>query len=117
MEHCSATLFKNEVFHKDFFSKFEDLVKFTEEILMENVIFCAVKWIKPKLIQLFKASYGFDKVFLNSVFIQKQPPEVFYKKTVLKNFAIFIGKKLGWSLFLIKWQGFFCEYCEIFNNA
>ena len=35
---------------------------------------------------------------------QKQPPEVFYKKVVLKNFAIFIGKHLCWSLFLIKYQ-------------
>ena len=37
--------------------------------------------------------------------IQKQPPEVFCKKAVLKNFAIFIGrtgKHLYWSLFLIK---------------
>ena len=29
-------------------------------------------------------------------------PEVFYKKAVLKNFAIFIRKHLSWSLFLIK---------------
>ena len=30
----------------------------------------------------------------------KQPPEVFYKKAVLKNFAIFTGKHLSWNLFL-----------------
>ena len=36
-------------------------------------------------------------------FLQKQAPEVFYKKTVLKNFAIFT-KHLCWSLFLIKLQ-------------
>ena len=35
----------------------------------------------------------------------KQPPEVFYKKTVLKNFAIFTGKHLCWSLFLNKVTG------------
>ena len=35
---------------------------------------------------------------------QKQPPEVFYKKAVFKNFAIFTGKHLCWSLFLIKLQ-------------
>ena len=38
--------------------------------------------------------------------IQKQPPEVFYKKAVfLKKFAIFTGqtgKRLFWSLFLIQ---------------
>ena len=35
---------------------------------------------------------------------QKKPPKVFYKKAVLKNFAIFTGKRLCWSLFLIKLQ-------------
>ena len=35
---------------------------------------------------------------------QKQPPEVFYKKAVLKNFTIFTGKYLCWSFFLIKLQ-------------
>ena len=36
---------------------------------------------------------------------QKQPLEVFYKKAV-KNFAIFTGKHLSWSLFLTKLQAF-----------
>ena len=31
---------------------------------------------------------------------QKQPPVVFYKRAVLKNFAIFTGKRLCLSLFL-----------------
>ena len=35
---------------------------------------------------------------------EKQPPEVFFKKSVLKNFAIFIGKHLFWSIFLVKLQ-------------
>ena len=53
------------------------------------------------------------------------------KKGVFKNFAIFTGKHLSWSLFLIKLQGlrpaillkrdstqvFSCEYCEIFKNT
>ena len=37
---------------------------------------------------------------------QKQKPEVFYKKAVLKNFAVFIGKHFCSSLFLIKLQAF-----------
>ena len=37
---------------------------------------------------------------------QKQPLGVFYKKAVPKNFAIFTGKNLCWSFFLIKWQAF-----------
>ena len=38
--------------------------------------------------------------------IQRQPQEVFYKKGALKNFAIFTGKTLFWSLFFIKLQAF-----------
>ena len=53
------------------------------------------------------------------------------QKAVLKNFVIFTGKKLWWSLFLIKLrtfkpvtllkktptQGLSCEYRKIFKNA
>ena len=35
-------------------------------------------------------------------YVQKQPPEVFFKKGVLKNFANFTGKHLCWSLFFNK---------------
>ena len=34
----------------------------------------------------------------SSGFVQKQPPEVFCKKAVLKSFANFTGKHLHWSL-------------------
>ena len=37
---------------------------------------------------------------------KNQAPEVFYKKAVLKNFSVFTGKHLCWSLFLIKLQAF-----------
>ena len=33
---------------------------------------------------------------------QKQPQDAFYKKAALKNFLIFTGKHLCWSLFFIK---------------
>ena len=33
--------------------------------------------------------------------VQKQPPVVFFKENFLKKFAIFTGKHLCWSLFLI----------------
>ena len=36
------------------------------------------------------AKWLFSYVFKK---IQKQPPEVFYKKAVLKNFAIFTGRE------------------------
>ena len=38
--------------------------------------------------------------------VQKQPPDVFYEKGILKNFANFTGKHLCWSLFLINLQAF-----------
>ena len=62
---------------------------------------------------------------------QKQPPEIFCKKAFLKNFAIFTGKHLCWSLFLTKLQVlrsatllkrdsntsvFLWIYCEILKN-
>ena len=37
---------------------------------------------------------------------QKQPPKVFYKKDALKYSAVFTGKHLCWSLFLIKLKAF-----------
>ena len=63
--------------------------------------------------------------------MQKKPPEVFYKKGVLKNFAKLTGKHLCQILFLNKVAGaasnfikketlvqaFSCEFCEIFNNT
>ena len=43
------------------------------------------------------------------------------KKTILKNFVIFTGKCLCWSIFYIKLQTltqvFSCGYCEIFKNS
>ena len=37
--------------------------------------------------------------------LQKQPPEVFYKKVILKNFAIFKEKHLCWSHFFLLPKG------------
>ena len=55
---------------------------------------------------------------------QKQPPEVFYKKAVFRNFAIFTEKHECQSLLLIKFyeketltQVFSCEYCELSKNT
>ena len=42
---------------------------------------------------------------LNKNSLQKQPPEVFWKKGVPRNFAKFIGKHLSQSLFLNKVAG------------
>ena len=42
--------------------------------------------------------------------MQKQPPEVFYEKAVVKNLAILTEKHLCESLFN-------SEYCKIFKSA
>ena len=65
--------------------------------------------------------------------MKKQPLEVFHKKAVLKNFAIFTGKYLRWSLFSIRLQAFWlatllkrketptqvfsCEFYEFFKST
>ena len=62
--------------------------------------------------------------------IKSSRSRMFFKKVVLKNFAIFTGKYLCWSLFLIQLQAFrpatllkrdsntvvSCEYCKVFIN-
>ena len=51
-----------------------------------------------KVLQNFEI-HLFKYFFLH---IQKHSSKVFYKKAVIKNFAILTGKHLCWSLFLIK---------------
>ena len=58
--------------------------------------------------------------------------QMFFRTSFLKNFAIFTGKYLCWSLFLIRFQDWrpaflfkkrlqhrfsFCQYCKIFKNG
>ena len=47
---------------------------------------------------------------------EKQSPEVFYKKTVLKSFSTFTGKHHHYQK-ETPTQVFSCEYCEIFRNT
>ena len=54
----------------------------------------------------FKTSKLCISVKTNNNHQQKQLSEVLSKKAVLKNFAIFRGKQLCWSPFLIKLQAF-----------
>ena len=59
------------------------------------------------LYQVTVSGYWFDSLLdppPKTYHIQKQPPELFYKKAVLKSFAIFTGKHLCWILLLIKLQ-------------
>ena len=54
------------------------------------------------------------KGYSNTKKVRNSHLQMFFKKGVLKNFAIFAGKYLCWSLFLIK--VFYCEHYEIFKN-
>ena len=63
-----------------------------------------------------------DVLKLLHIGMQKQPPEVFYKKVVLKNSAKFTGKHLCQQpATLLKKktlaQGFSYEFCEIFKDS
>ena len=56
--------------------------------------------------------------------LEKQPPEMFCQKCVLRNFAKFTGKHLSHSLFLNKVAGypagaqvFSCEFCEVSKST
>ena len=54
------------------------------------------------LLQIFPdwKSLFFEITDRDNVRSLRQTPEVLYKKAVLKNFAIFTGKNLCWSLYL-----------------
>ena len=53
----------------------------------------------------FSALTTYTQIVIVTNKVQKQPPGVFYKKDVLKNFSKFTGKHLCWSLFFNKDAG------------
>ena len=100
----------------------------------------AAEYISPQtdfvLFLLFLVSFGIYKfelqyewtppqIFFCGYRILQLFSEVFYKKDVLKNFAMFTRKHLCQSLFLscnfvnkeTLAQRFFCEFCKIFKNS
>ena len=58
------------------------------------------------------ASFCFVKIYVVNIRfeLRSSHPEVFYKKAVFRNFAIFTGKHLCWSLFFKKLA--FCQACN-----
>ena len=70
-------------------------------------------------------------IFLILFLFSNSRLQMFFKIGILKNFPIFAGKHLCWSLILIKLQvlspttllkkdsnaGVFCEICKILKNA
>ena len=87
---------------------------------------------QDKIYYLNKIYFCFAKIKFSkhTLYKQKQPPEVFYKKSVLRDFTKFTGKHLCQSLSFNKVAGlssatflkkrlaqvFSCEFYEIFKN-
>ena len=78
-------------------------------------------------IKKWKRHYFF---FVKSTYFWSSRSQMFFKGGVLKTYAIFTGKYLHWSHFLIKFQSFrpatlkvtpmkvfYCDYCKIFKNS
>ena len=60
----------------------------------------------PQARNYFSVQLTFRTAISHNIYLQEQWPEVFYKKTVIKIFAIFTGNHLCWSLFLIQLPAF-----------
>ena len=57
-------------------------------------------WFAPAITRFLKYFTRTNKMQqMLTMNTKKEPPEVFYKKAVLKNFSILTGKHLCWSLF------------------
>ena len=81
-------------------------------------------WFQQKL------KSGKVTFFFKSTYFWSSCSQMFFKGGVLKSYAIFTGKHLRWSPFLIKFQSFrpatlkvtpmkvfYCDYCKIFKNS
>ena len=61
---------------------------------------CLFHGVNKKEYEISPAFYILENGMNGRIYRQKQPPEVFCKKVVLKNFANFTRKHLRWSPFL-----------------
>ena len=87
----------------------------------ENPYLAMAEWIMSLLFYFFFFG-GVKRDYRHKMGqCQKQSPEVFCKKGVLRNFAKFTAKHLCQSLFFNKVAGlahvFSCEFCEIFKET
>ena len=75
--------------------------KMRSRITSNTDSFCpASKYILQDKITVLFSTFNSEPINL----LQKQQPEVFHKRDVPENSAIFTGKHLCWSVFLIKLQ-------------
>ena len=113
--HFQKQLFA-DVFQIEVFKKF---TIFTEKHLCLSILLIKLQACKSKKIPTQMFSCKYCKLFKNSFFyrthlvtamypihhLQKQPPEVFSRKGVPRNFAKFTGKHLCQGLFFHKVAG------------
>ena len=71
-----------------------------KKLFFQNVLAFIVFFIDTNISIISSTQIACDVMCVQ--YVQKQPPEVFFKKGVLKNFANFTGKHLCWSLFFNK---------------
>ena len=78
-----------------------------QNLLKENYFFKMFKFLLTFSIDIITPVISSTQIACDVMcvqYVQKQPPELFFKKSVLKNFANLTRKHLCWSLFLIKLQ-------------
>ena len=111
-ETCSGEIEKNEMI---------------KNIIKNQVSLCSLDlhWFFCFVFEKVSSSLPMLLVMLVAHVAQrsKSHSQMFFNTVILRNFAIFTGKHVCWSLFLNRISGlkatqvFFCEYCEAFNNS
>ena len=103
-----------ELFDKNYFAMNSNLLLDLRYLLWPLLAIKSVlniKFLTIKVLILFRFYYGFKIIFLilrsrdYNYSYKKQPPNVLYKKGVLRNFTKFTGKHLFQSLFFNKVAG------------
>ena len=116
IESCEDCWFSNNIWIFEYFNcaKFHFQMTFSFWVMssqsFEGVcISCSWRRTNELLLTTFslQQSSAIPLIILFFLTLLKNwAPKVFYKKAVLKNFAIFTGNHLCWSLFLVKLQIF-----------
>ena len=85
-----------------------DLQYLLQDTLIKTSFEHVLKFDMPNILKVVSNFYkNLYLKYMTGIWIcpwRKQPPQVFYKKGVLKHFAILKGKHLCWSLLLINLQ-------------
>ena len=86
-------------------------------LVTRNIVFLLVLLIFPFLVLVYLPVELFCPLVVLLCPFRKQPPQVFYKKAVLKNFTKFTGKHLWQNLFFNKVAGLRPEPCNFIKKG